>query len=276
MTGKLYVIPTPIGNRKDMTERAKEVIASLDLLLCEDTRHTGQLLQAYDLRVPLASYHMHNEKSRSDEILDKIREGAVVGLVSDAGMPGMSDPGEVMVRAAREGGVSVEVLPGPSAAVTALVGSGFQALPHLMHGFVSRDNRERKKQAELLALPITHIFYESPKRVLKTLQWIYDTVGDRPICLCRELTKLHEEYNRGTVAEFLANPEGVKEKGEYVLVIGPSEEEEAPQDIEGALREAMQTQSLSKAVKVVSKQLDIPKNTVYDIALTLSQEQPDA
>ena len=271
MTGTLYGIPTPIGNKKDMTQRAKETLSTLDLLLCEDTRHTGALLKDYEIQVPLMSYHKFNEMERIDQIMARIAKGEKIGLVSDAGLPGISDPGERIIAHARKEGVSVEVLPGPSAGITALVGSGIQTAPHLMHGFLSKDNGERKKQVELLQLPITHILYESPKRVRKTVRFLYETLGNRPVCLCRELTKIHEEYLLSTLEDLLNDTEQIKEKGEYVIIIGPVEEEREV-DVERALRDAMERLSLSAAVKEVSKTLGLPKNEVYEQALTLKGE----
>lgn len=273
MTGKLLVIPTPIGNLKDITVRALEALQSVELLLCEDTRHTLVLLRHYEIQVPLLSYHKFNERERSASVIEKIAQGACIGLVSDAGMPGISDPGEILIKDVIEAGYEVEVLPGPSAAITGLVGSGLIEMPFTFFGFLSRDNRARKKQWELIREANgTLVFYESPKRVRKTIALLKEELGNRTVCIARELTKIHEEYLRSDLATLASDPELIKEKGEIVVIIGPKTKEEAV-SAEKELRKALLTMSLSAAVKDVAKRLSIPRNELYELGLSLTGKE---
>lgn len=275
MTGKLIVIPTPIGNLGDITLRALDALKTVNLLLCEDTRHTLTLLRHYEIEVPLLSYHKFNERERSEQAIRRIEQGESIGLVSDAGLPGISDPGEILIADVVAAGLPVEVLPGANAAITALVGSGLPVLPFLMIGFMSRDNRVRRQQWEQIEnTTATIVLYESPKRIRKTLQQLYDKLGNRKISIGRELTKLHEEYIRGDLETLLAAPESIKEKGEMAVVIGPAIEGEK-QGAESLLREALQDMPLSKAVRQVAKVHGIPKNELYTLGLTLTEESQE-
>lgn len=275
MTGKLTIIPTPIGNLKDITLRALDALQEAELLLCEDTRHTQILLRHFELRVPLMSYHKFNERERTAEIIQKLRDGMHIGLVSDAGMPGISDPGEILIRSVIEAGVTVEVLPGPSAAITALVGSGLPTTPYLFLGFLSRENRVRNKQLERMAeSQETVVFYESPARIRKTVAELLERLGNRNICIGRELTKIHEEYLRSDLSSLVNEPERMKEKGEMVVIVGPSGVKEIP-EIDELLKKALEVQPLSKAVRAIAREYDLPKNELYERGLELMREESD-
>ncbi len=225
MSGKLYVVATPIGNLEDMPPRAIRVLKEVDLIAAEDTRHTGHLLTRFEIRKPLVSYHQFSEAKRTAEFLEKFEQGQSIALVSDAGMPGVSDPGERLIRAAVAAGVAVEVVPGPSAPLLALAGSGLPMVPFYFGGFLPVKSGQRRK--ELLAAAArecTSLYFESPYRVKRMLE---DAVAEIPLarlCLARELTKKFEEYRRGTAAELLAHFQAHEPRGEFCLVIAPQEE----------------------------------------------------
>lgn len=276
MHGKLTVIPTPIGNLQDLTFRALEALQNADLLLCEDTRHTQKLLAHYQVQVPMLSYHKFNEKERTEGIAERIARGETIGLVSDAGTPGLSDPGEVLIRTLIEKDLPVEVLPGANALVTALVGSGLPMAPFLFLGFLSGDKRMRRKQWERLQkADETVVLYESPKRIRKTVARLYEELGNRNIAICRELTKIHEEYLRSDLKTLTENPERMVEKGEIVLVIGPPTVQTATSDPTGLLKEALRTLPLSEAVRQVASETGHARNTLYPLAMDLKKEADD-
>jgi len=219
MSGRLVVCPTPIGNLEDVTLRVLSALRDADVVACEDTRRTRVLLDRYGVRARLVSYHEHNERARSSELVGRMRDGAVVALVSDAGMPLVSDPGYVLVRACVAAGLPVEVLPGPSAAITALVASGLPADAWHFHGFLPRKKGELRR---VLAEPGgTLVAFESPRRVPGTLALLAEIDGSREVAVCRELTKVHEEIVRGSAAELAERYAGAPPKGEVVLVLGP-------------------------------------------------------
>jgi 16S rRNA (cytidine1402-2'-O)-methyltransferase len=220
MSGRLVVCPTPIGNLEDITLRVLSALREADVVACEDTRRTRVLLDRYGVKARLVSYHEHNEKSRAAELVGRMRDGAVVALVSDAGMPLVSDPGYVLVRACVGAGLPVEVLPGPSAAITALVASGLPADEWHFHGFLPR------KKGELRSL-LSHgdgtlVAFESPRRLPATLALLAELDAEREVAVCRELTKAHEEIVRGSAAELAARYADSPPKGEIVLVLAPS------------------------------------------------------
>ncbi len=219
--GRLFVVATPLGNLEDLSPRARRVLGEVALVACEDTRHTGRLLQVHGLRVPTTSYFEHNEISKGARVLEALRSGHDVALVSDAGTPGISDPGYRLVRDARAEGLAVIPVPGPSAVVTALSVSGLPTDRFLFVGFLPpRQGARRRAIVELRALPWTLVFYESPVRVGDTLRELRDVLGDRPAFLCREATKLHEEYVAAPLSELQALL-GARERvrGEVVLVV---------------------------------------------------------
>jgi len=227
-TGKLVVCPTPIGNLEDVTLRVLSALREADVIACEDTRRTGVLLARYEVKAKLVSYHDHNEKERAAELVERMRSGAVVALVTDAGMPIVSDPGFVLVSSCVAAGIPVEVLPGPSAAVAALVAS---ALPADRWHFVGFLPRKRGALEAVLASPETVVAFESPKRVGATLAVLADSDPDRPVAVCRELTKVHEEVVRGDAATLAARYADEPPRGEVVLVIGGAPEPTGPDPI---------------------------------------------
>jgi len=217
LSGRLVVCPTPIGNLEDVTLRVLAALREADVVACEDTRHTRVLLERYGVSASLVSYHEHNERARAAELVSRMQEGAVVALVSDAGMPLVSDPGYALVQGCIAAGLSVEVLPGPSAALTALVASGLPSDAWRFAGFLPR---KRGALQEVLRSPETVVAFESPRRVGASLAVLASMDGARPVAVCRELTKLHEEIVRGTAAELAARYADEDPRGEIVLVIG--------------------------------------------------------
>jgi len=198
---KLILIPTPIGNLKDITLRAIDAIQSVDVLLAEDTRHTGKLLKHLKIEKKMLPYHAHNEHRLMESIVDKIKSKEIVGLVSDAGTPGISDPGFLLVRECVKAGVHIETLPGPTAFIPALVGSGLPCDKFYFEGFLPHKKGRQSRLKFLANLPCTIVLYESPHRLIKTLEQISDILGqDRKICIVRELTKIHESFHRGDVS----------------------------------------------------------------------------
>lgn len=217
---KLVLIPTPIGNLGDITLRAIETIKSVDILLAEDTRTTSKLLQRLEIDKKMWAHHAHNEHQSTDSIVEKIKEGNTVGLVSDAGTPGISDPGFLLVRACIQADIEVESLPGATAFVPALVGSGFPCDKFYFEGFLPHKKGRQTRLKFLATMPCTVVLYESPHRLLKTLQQIEEFIsGERQICVVRELTKMHETYHRGTVIELKQYFESTAPRGEIVIVL---------------------------------------------------------
>ena len=217
--GRLVVCPTPIGNLEDVTLRVLAALREADVVACEDTRRTRVLLDRYGVGGRLVSYHEHNERARSDELVAQMRDGATVALVSDAGMPLVSDPGLILVQACMAAGLGVEVLPGPSAALSALVASGLAAEHWQFVGFLPRKKSELER---VLRNPETMVAFESPRRLGASLKQLAQLDSERPAAVCRELTKLHEEIVRGSAAELAQRYEAGPPKGEIVLVVGPA------------------------------------------------------
>ncbi len=217
--GRLIVCPTPIGNLQDVTLRVLSALREADVIACEDTRRTGTLLERYGVDGRLVSYHEHNEQARVDELVARMQAGATVALVSDAGMPLVSDPGLILVRACVAAGLGVEVLPGPSAVLSALVAS---ALPAQHWRFVGFLPRKRGELADVLSAAETLVAFESPRRLGATLAVLAQRDPEREVAVCRELTKLHEEVVRGTAAELAARYAQAPPRGEIVLVLGPA------------------------------------------------------
>lgn len=222
MPGTLYVVGTPIGNLEDVTLRALRVLREVGLIAAEDTRQTRKLLRHYDIRTPLLSYHSRNEAERVPELLARLRDGADLALVTDAGMPGISDPGRLLVDAALDAGLPVRVVPGPSAAVAAVALAGFPARTWIFAGFLPRTRGERERLLrEVLATRFTVVLYESPHRVVSTLRELAALAPDRAVAVCRELTKHFEEVRRGPAAEVAAHFAAQPPKGEFTLVVAP-------------------------------------------------------
>lgn len=270
--GTLYLVPTPIGNLDDMTVRAIDTLRSVDLIAAEDTRHTGQLLSHFGIDTRQISFHEHNTQQRIPELLDKLRAGANIAQVSDAGMPSISDPGTELVAAATAAGIAVVPLPGPNAGLTALIASGLAPQPFTFYGFLPRKATEQAATlANWLHHPATMIFYEAPHRLGKTLATMADVFGgDRRAVVARELTKKFEEFSRGTLAELqavAANP-----RGEYVIMVAPGDgvqsgaTDDAPT---GTVIEQVQAiidggAAPNAAIKQVAKRLGIPRQDVYN------------
>jgi 16S rRNA (cytidine1402-2'-O)-methyltransferase len=216
----LYVVATPIGNLDDITLRALEVLKAVDVIAAEDTRHSGNLLRHFEIRKPLVSYHEHNEAMRSQQLVARLAAGENVALITDAGMPALSDPGTRLIRKCIERGLPYTIVPGASAILTALVGSGLAADAFCFRGFLPVKSGQRERELRAAAeCKETTIFFESPYRILKTLAACAELMPDRQLCVARELTKKFEEFRRGTAAELLAHYEAHTAKGEITVVI---------------------------------------------------------
>lgn len=279
--GTLYLVGTPIGNLEDITLRALRVLREVDLIAAEDTRRTAKLLRHYDIHTPLTSYHEHNRRQKLPVLLQALQQGDVA-LVSDAGMPGISDPGHELVRAAIEQGVRVVPVPGPSAVVTALVASGLPADRFTYLGFLPRERPERRRALQDVAdIPHTLVLFEAPHRLVDTLADMVEVLGGhRRVAVARELTKVHEEFWRGTLEEALAHFRETPPRGEFTLVVegAPpvSPAEEAPWD-EALVRQALVNLKAegvtgSRAVKEVARMARRPRRDVYRIWLDLQAE----
>jgi 16S rRNA (cytidine1402-2'-O)-methyltransferase len=218
--GTIYLVPTPIGNMGDITARAIEVLGTVDLVACEDTRVSGNLLQKLGISKRLVSYHEFNERERATQLVESVRQGLSVAVISDGGSPGISDPAYRIVRAAIENGLNLIALPGPCAIIPALTASGLPTDRFFYEGFLSNKGAARRRRLEQLRdLSHTLVFYESPHRVVKTLTDMHEVLGDRQACLAREISKKFEEFVRGTLSEILARLDGRSIKGEIVLVV---------------------------------------------------------
>ena len=224
--GILYIIPTPVGNMEDMTLRAIRLLREADLVLAEDTRTSGKLLKHFDIKNQLMSHHKFNEHGTSAGIVERLRAGQTVALISDAGTPGISDPGFYLVREAVAAGIEVQTLPGATAFVPALVSSGLPCDRFCFEGFLPQKKGRQTRLESLREERRTMVFYESPYRVRKTLQQFAEVFGqDRPVSCCREISKIHEESVRGTLAEVIAHFKEHEPKGEFVIVLGGAEKE---------------------------------------------------
>lgn len=272
-TGTLYLIPTPIGNLEDMTFRAVKTLKEVDVIAAEDTRQTRKLLNHFSIPTPMVSYHEHNKRESGGKLLAMLLEGKNVGLVSDAGMPGISDPGYDLVRDCLEKKIPVVALPGASAALVALVASGLSTDHFCFYGFLPRQKNERKKALEQLkSLPFTLIFYEAPHRLRATAEAIYETLGNRRIVLCRELTKRFEEIIRLNASELVEWCRQNEIKGECSLVVegntGEEKEEEAWWKSltlrEHVLHYMSEGYHSKEAIKLVAKERNVPKREVYE------------
>ena len=221
----LYLVPTPVGNLEDMTLRAIRILKEADLILCEDTRTSGILLKHFDIQGRLMSHHKFNEHQTVAPLIERLRDGETVALITDAGTPGISDPGFLLVRECARAGIDVQCLPGATAFVPALVASGLPCDRFCFEGFLPQKKGRQTRLAALADEPRTLIFYESPYRVVRTLTQFVEFFGaERPVCVCREISKLHEESVRGTLAEVLAHFTATEPKGEIVIVVGGKEE----------------------------------------------------
>jgi 16S rRNA (cytidine1402-2'-O)-methyltransferase len=229
--GILYLVPTPIGNLEDMSFRAVRILKEADLIAAEDTRNTKRLCNYFEIQTPVVSYHEHNKESSGEKLIHKIKEGMKIALVSDAGMPAISDPGYELVLAAINEKVTVVPLPGANAALPALIASGLICQPFYFYGFLNRSKKEKKTELESLKKQTgTLVFYESPHRLKETLMSMYDVLGNRKIAICRELTKKFEEFIRGTLEEIIewANQDEIR--GEFCLIVEGADENKLKQE----------------------------------------------
>jgi 16S rRNA (cytidine1402-2'-O)-methyltransferase len=278
--GALYVVATPIGNLEDITFRAVRVLREADLIACEDTRHTRKLLDHYSIARPVLSYHEYNEQERARELVEKLQRGLTVAQVSDAGMPSIADPGYRVIKLAIEHGILVRPIPGPSAVITALAGSGLPTDSFEFLGFVPAKAGQRRTALERLrSSTATVVLYEAPHRIRETLADILDVLGpERPVVIARELTKVHEEFLRGTAGEVRERIGDRELKGEITLLIGRSEglASQAPGAISAAdltqrLQQIISAQGLDEksALKVLARELGQSRSAVYRELLRL-------
>ena len=273
MSGTLYLVGTPIGNLGDFSPRAVEVLRQADFIAAEDTRVTLKLLNHFDIHKPLVSYYEHNKYASGDKILARILDGETCALVTDAGMPAISDPGEDIVRMCAEHQVDVFVIPGPSAVVSALAVSGLPTGRFTFAGVLSVTKKARMEHLENLREERrTMIFYEAPHKLLRTLEDLLAVLGDRPIAVVRELTKLHEETLRTTLSEAVAHFRETPPKGEFVLVVGGAPEQSAPEVTPDAALDAVRRyraegRALKESCKLAAADTGFSKNELYQMAL---------
>ncbi len=287
----LYVVATPIGNLGDISQRALDILENCDVVAAEDTRHTQKLLSHFNIKKPLISYYEHNKVSRGPLLLEKLRSGENIALVSDAGTPGISDPGADLIKAATDEGLEVTMIPGPVAGIMALVLSGLPTDKFVFEGFIGTDNKKRNEFAEMIAAEMrTVIIYEAPHRLLKTLEFLEEFIQDRRVAICRELTKTHEEVLRGTIKEHIAHFTENEPRGEFVLVIeGAKEkssrgltEEATAEDVFNKFNELSEKyisegvrRKKNDIIKEVAVFFNIPKNQAYDMYEQINQQTQD-
>lgn len=271
--GKLYICPTPIGNLEDMTLRTIRILGEVDLIAAEDTRHSIKLLNHFDIKKPLTSYHEHNIREKGIELINKLNRGENIALISDAGMPGISDPGQELIREAINENIDVVALPGPTASITALVVSGLSTDKFIFNGFLSSKKRDRRKELEFIKdNENTTIIYESPHRLADLLEDMSYILGDRRLSISRELTKKYEETFRGTADEALEKFKASGIRGEFVIIVEGScgekeiEEIDIIETLKGLLEEGL---TKKEAIKKVSLEYGIPKNLAYRESLKI-------
>lgn len=273
-SGTLYLVGTPIGNLEDITFRALRVLKQADLIAAEDTRHTGKLLHHFQVSTPQISYHDHNTQQRIPQLVKKLQAGAVIALVTDAGTPGISDPGYELVCACVEADITVVPIPGPSAVITAITAAGLPCDRFVFEGFLPVKGKYRKARLKALkSEPRTAVFYESPHRLLKTLTDLEAVVGpDRQVVLARELTKRYEEFWRGTIEEAITHYQSVPSKGEFTLLLAPTStpfslsKAEITTELKSLLA---QGQSRTEASRNLAQHSDLSKREIYQISLEI-------
>ncbi|HFI0235377.1 TPA: 16S rRNA (cytidine(1402)-2'-O)-methyltransferase [Streptococcus suis] len=269
--GSLYLVPTPIGNLQDMTFRAIQTLKDVDVIAAEDTRNTGLLLKHFEIDTKQTSFHEHNAHEKIPVLIDWLKSGKSIAQVSDAGLPSISDPGHDLVKAAIAENIPVVALPGASAGITALIASGLAPQPHIFYGFLPRKAGQQKDFfQEKRAYPETQIFYESPYRVVDTLENMLSVYGDRQVTVVRELTKLYEEYQRGTISEVLDYLNDTPLKGECLIIVAGAGEEELPSAEDVDLKAEVEKEIASgrkpnQAIKEVAKRYQLKKQEVYDV-----------
>lgn len=278
MAGKLYLCATPIGNLEDITLRVLRVLEEVDLIAAEDTRNSIKLLNHYEIKTPMTSYHEFNKIEKAYQLVEKLQEGMNIALITDAGTPGISDPGEELVKIAYEAGIEVTSLPGPAACITALTLSGLSTRRFVFEAFLPKDKKERKRILEELQKETrTIILYEAPHHLIKTLEELREALGNRRITLCRELTKKYEEGQRTTIDEVLEYYKDKEPRGEYVLVLEGKTKEEVEEERKKeweplSLEEHMQFYeqkgiSHKEAMKLVAKDRGVSKRDIYQALL---------
>ena len=262
----IYFCPTPIGNLEDITIRTLNVLRSVDIICCEDTRNSIKLLNNFDIKKRLIAYHKFNERQKVDELIE-LSENNDIAIISDAGMPGISDPGFILIRELIDRDIEFEVLPGSTASILAFLYSGFSTEHFFFYGFLDSKRSKRLKELEnLKELKFPIIFYEAPHRILETLEDLKEVFGNRKISISRELTKMFEEHIRGSIEEILAKD--LTLKGEFVIVVDGYEEEELEIDIRAELeRRVADGMKMSQAIKEVAKEFGLKKNDVYKVSL---------
>ncbi|MBR0324578.1 MAG: 16S rRNA (cytidine(1402)-2'-O)-methyltransferase [Selenomonadales bacterium] len=279
MTGTLYLCATPIGNLEDMTFRAVRILKEVDVVAAEDTRHTRKLLTHFDIHTPLVSYHEHNKLGRGPELIERLLAGENIACVSDAGMPGISDPGSHLAMLAIEAGITVTPVPGANAGLSALIASGLDTTEFHFIGFLSKQKKNRLETlARIKPIQGTLIFYESPHRLKDTLGELLDVLGDRNIAAARELTKKFEEFRRGTITELIAYYKEEAPRGEFTLIVNGAGEEEArveEETIDMTVEEELillieNGTEKKEAIRQVARRRNMPKREVYQIALSLA------
>lgn len=278
MKGKLYLCPTPIGNLGDITLRTLDVLKSVDLIAAEDTRVSSKLLKHFDIKVPTTSYYEHNKREKGGYLLEKLLTGENIAVITDAGMPGISDPGEDLVRLCIENEIEVEALPGPCAFATALVASGMPTGRFAFEGFLTVNRKNRLSHLESVKNDIrTLIFYEAPHKLLTTLKDMLDIFGDREITLARELTKHYEEYRRTTLKEAINYYEEIPPKGEFVLIIKGADEKKLIEEYRESLppaedllrRYAAENLRAKELTRRVADELKLPRREIYELYLKI-------
>ena len=271
--GTLYVCATPIGNLGDITLRVLEVLREVDLIAAEDTRHSRKLLDHFGISTPLTSYHEHNEKGKAQELVRKLHGGEAIALISDAGMPGISDPGKEVIQLCLDEEIPVDVLPGANAGLTALILSGMPNEHFLFHGFLPSHSNSRKKElAGYAHLPFTQIFYEAPHRLVDTLEDLLEVFGDREVAVVREITKLHQNVHKGNLIQLLEEFKLNSPRGEICLLTAPYIEPlptggpvEWRQEVEGLVQHGMKP---NDAMRQVGKKYGVSKREIYQTLLS--------
>ena len=282
--GTLYLIPTPIGNLEDMTYRAVRTLQEVDVVAAEDTRHTGVLLQHFNISKPMISYHEHNKVEKGAELIQRLLDGQSIGLVSDAGMPAISDPGEDLVTEAIEAGIPIVPLPGANAGLTALIASGRNTKEFHFIGFLPKRKQNAKDVLSRIATyEGTLIFYEAPHRIEETIQSLYEGLGNRPITVGRELTKKFETFTRTTLLELRNDFNQIVEKGEFVLLVGGSEtitdetvvEEVVLSPLKAALALIEEGMPKKEAARQIAKERGLSRRDIYNEIEWYSKERTD-
>ncbi|HFI0695504.1 TPA: 16S rRNA (cytidine(1402)-2'-O)-methyltransferase [Streptococcus suis] len=269
--GSLFLVPTPIGNLQDMTFRAIQTLKDVDMIAAEDTRNTGLLLKHFEIETRQISFHEHNAHEKIPVLIDWLKSGQSIAQVSDAGLPSISDPGHDLVKAAIAEDIPVVALPGASAGITALIASGLAPQPHIFYGFLPRKAGQQKDFfQEKRAYPETQIFYESPYRVADTLDNMLSVYGNRQVTVVRELTKLYEEFQRGTISDVLGYLKDNPLKGECLIIVAGAGEEELPSiedvDLKAEVeKEIAAGRKPNQAIKEVAKRYQLKKQEVYDV-----------